>query len=129
MRKYELMFIVDPRLPDEEVVALSDEYKTMLEASGGEIFKEESWGKRKLAYTIENLNEGNYMLFYVRSEGGQPFHEVEQRMRQNEKILRYITVRTDAGRLRHRGEAKVEIESPSEASKPEPVVEAVKEKS
>lgn len=129
MRKYELMFIVDPRLTDEEVVALSDEYKTMLEASGGEVFKEESWGKRKLAYTIENLNEGNYTLFYVRSESGQPFHEVEQRMRQNEKILRYITVRTDAGRLRHRGEAKVEVESPSEVPKPEPVAETVKEKS
>ena len=129
MRKYELMFIVDPRLTDEEVVALSDEYKTMLEASGGEVFKEESWGKRKLAYTIENLNEGNYTLFYVRCESGQPFKEVEQRLSQNEKILRYITVRTDAGRLRHRGEAEVEIESPSEAPKPEPVAEAVEEKS
>ena len=43
------------------------------------------------------------MLFHVRSERGDVFVEVEQRMRQNEKVLRYLTIRTDAGRLRHRG--------------------------
>ena len=106
MREYELMFIVDPRLSDEEVVEVTDQYKTMIETSGGEVVKEESWGKRKLAYQIEKLNEGNYTLLHIRSENGSPFQEVEQRMRQNEKVLRYLTVRTDAGRLRHRGEAK-----------------------
>ena len=108
MREYELMFIVDPRLTDEEVVELTDQYKAMIETSGGEVFKEESWGKRKLAYQIDKLSEGNYTLFFIRSENGSPFQEVEQRMRQNERVLRYLTVRTDAGRLRHRGEAKEE---------------------
>jgi len=106
MREYELMFIVDPRLSDEEVVEVTDQYKTMIETSGGEVVKEESWGKRKLAYQIEKLNEGNYTLLHIRSENGSPFQEVEQRMRQNEKVLRYLTVRTDARRLRHRDDAK-----------------------
>ena len=103
MREYELMFVVDPRLSDEEVVELSDQYKSMIEAAGGEIFKAESWGKRKLAYEIQKLTEGNYTLFHIRSENGSPFVEAEQRMRQNDKVLRYLTVRTDSGRLRKRG--------------------------
>ena len=102
MREYELMFVVDPRLTDEETVNLTDQYKEMIHSSGGEVFKEESWGKRKLAYQINKLSEGSYMLFFVRSEDGGVFQEVEQRLRQNENVLRYMTVRTDAGRLRHR---------------------------
>ena len=129
MREYELMFIVDPRLPDEEVVEISDQYKSMIEADGGEVFKAESWGKRKLAYPIEKLTEGNYTLFYIRSERGSAFAEVEQRMRQNEKVLRYLTVRTDAGRLRKRGEAKTEStsgDSPKDKVEPAAKVEEAK---
>ena len=124
MREYELMFIVDPRLTDEETVALTDQYKEMIESSGGDVFKEESWGKRKLAYQINKLSEGSYMLFFVRSEDGGVFREVEQRMRQNEDVLRYLTIRTDAGRLRHR-EAK--DEKPAEADATEPADAAAKE--
>ena len=103
MREYELMFVVDPRLTDEETVSLTDQYREMIEAAGGEVYREESWGKRKLAYQINKLSEGSYMLFYVRSSDGKVFKEVEQRLRQNENILRFMTVRTDAGRLRRRG--------------------------
>lgn len=102
MREYELMFVVDPRLTDEETVALADQYKEMITTAGGDVFREESWGKRKLAYQINKLSEGSYILFYVRSQDGKAFGEVEQRLRQNEKVLRYMTIRTDAGRLRHR---------------------------
>ena len=104
MREYELMFVIDPRLTDEEIVALGDQYKEMIQTAGGDVWREESWGKRKLAYQINKLSEGSYMLFHIRSETGGVFSEVEQRMRQNERVLRYMTIRTDAGRLRHRGE-------------------------
>jgi len=122
MREYELMFVVDPRLTDEEIVDLSDQYKKMIESAGADVHREESWGKRKLAYQINKLSEGNYVLFHVRSETGSAFVEVEQRMRQNEQILRYITVRTDAGRLRYR-EAK-EPAAEVEATDVEPQVAA-----
>lgn len=115
MRDYELMFVVDPRLTDEEIVGLSDEYKAMIEAAGGKVYKEESWGKRKLAYQINKLSEGSYMLFHVHSEGGDAFSEVEQRMRQNERILRHLNVRKDAGRLRL-AESAAEDESSAQAS-------------
>ena len=110
MRVYELMFVVDPRLTDEETVSLADQYKGMIESAGGDVYKEESWGKRRLAYPINKLSEGSYMLFHVHSQDGKAFVEVEQRMRQNERVLRYLTIRTDAGRLRHRKPVTVEAE-------------------
>ena len=94
-RSYELMFIADPRLTDEEVVGLTDDYKEMITTAGAVITKEESWGKRKLAYPIEKLTEGKYVLLYVEADGVNPFPEVERRLRQNDKIVRFLTVRTD----------------------------------
>ena len=94
IRTYELVFIVDPRLSDEEVVSLTEEYKAMITAADGKITKEESWGRKKLAYPIRKLNEGKYVLLYIEAKTS-PCVEVEQRMRQNEKILRYLTTRTD----------------------------------
>lgn len=101
MRQYEVMFVLDPRLTDEQTVDLCDQYRAMIESAGGEVYKHESWGKRKLAYPIRKLNEGTYILFFVRTTDGGAFVEAEQRMRQNEQVLRYLTVRTDSGRLRH----------------------------
>ncbi len=110
MRTYELMFVVDPRVADEDVVAMTQEYKQMISAGGSQVTKEESWGRRKLAYPIAKLNEGKYVLLGIESEGGKSsLPEVEHRMRQNDKILRYLTVRTDedlkraAGRQRPAG--------------------------
>ena len=95
-RSYELVFIADPRLTDEQVVALTDDYKALIKAAGGQVVREESWGKRKLAYPIDKLSEGQYVILYIETPpGANPFPEVEQRLRQNEKILRYLTVRTD----------------------------------
>jgi small subunit ribosomal protein S6 len=96
MRTYELMFVVDPRVADEEVVTMMQDYKNMITAGGSQITGEENWGRRKLAYPINKVNEGKYVLLYVGSEAGKTaLPEVEHRMRQNDKILRYLTVRTD----------------------------------
>jgi small subunit ribosomal protein S6 len=96
MRTYELMFVVDPRVSDEDVVTMTNDYKTMITAAGSQITSEENWGRRKLAFPIDKLNEGKYVLLYVSSEDGKSaLPAVEHRMRQNDKILRYLTVRTD----------------------------------
>jgi small subunit ribosomal protein S6 len=90
------MFIVDPRVADDEVASLTVDIKGLLTANGGHVIREEQWGRRKLAYEIGNLKEGQYVLLYVGSDDGNlPIAEVELRMRQNDRILRYLTVRTD----------------------------------
>jgi len=95
MRTYELTFVVDPRLSDEQVDTLCGEYRQMIESGGGHVEHQEDWGKRKLAYPIQKLEEGHYFLFHISSENGNPAEEVEHRMRQNEDVLRFLTVRTE----------------------------------
>jgi len=112
MRTYELMFVVDPRVSDEEVVTMTHDYRQMIVAGGSEVTKEENWGRRKLAYPIEKLTEGKYVVFFVASEGGKTsLPAVEHRMRQNDKILRYLTVRTDLD-LKRAGSRVAPLEAP-----------------
>ena len=105
-RTYELAFIIDPRVSDEDATNLVEEYKEMLTSGGAEITKEESWGKRKLAYPIEKLNDGRYYFLYLDVDGKTPIPEVEMRMNQNEKVLRYLTVRTDLDLKRQESKGK-----------------------
>ena len=107
MGLYELAVLFDPRLGDEEVAELSDGVKELLSSLGAEIIKEESWGKKRLAYPIQKLTEARYVFFTVEVDDGNPFPEVEQRLEQNDRVLRYMTVRLDQGRLRRRGEEVV----------------------
>jgi small subunit ribosomal protein S6 len=116
MRTYELMFVVDPRVADEDVLGMTQDYRHMIEAGGSEITKEENWGRRKLAYGIDKLTEGKYVLFYIQSETGKnSLHEVEHRMRQNDKVLRFLTVRTDLD-LKRAGSRVSVVEPPAPPS-------------
>ena len=95
-RTYELALVVDPRLGEEEAVAVIDQYGQMVIEAGAEITKEESWGKRKLAYPINKLTEGYFTFLYIVADGVDlPVREIEFRLTQNENVLRYLTVRTD----------------------------------
>jgi small subunit ribosomal protein S6 len=95
-RTYELALVVDPRLSEEDAVGVVDQYKEMVLASGAGITKEESWGKRKLAYPINKLTEGYYTFLYVVADNVDlPIRDIEFRQSQNESVLRYMTIRTD----------------------------------
>jgi small subunit ribosomal protein S6 len=122
MRTYELVFVVDPRVTDEEVVELTGEYKQMLTGGGLTITREESWGRRKLAYSISKLTEGKYVVLYLASENGtRTLAEVEHRMNQNDKVLRYLSVRTDQD-LKRAGKPLIP-EPSAEGSAPGPAAE------
>lgn len=97
MRSYELALVLDPRLEDAEAASLIEETKQLLKSRGAEVVREEHWGKRKLAYPIRKLEEGRYSFLYLQMEPASAavIPEVELRLRQNEKVLRYLTVRTD----------------------------------
>jgi small subunit ribosomal protein S6 len=90
------MYILDPRVSDEEETSIQTDVKNLLTANGGEVVREEAWGRRKLAYEIDKLKEGKYTLLYLAGEPAElNVQEVELRMRQNDNVLRYLTVRTD----------------------------------
>ena len=98
-RTYEVIFIVDPAAADEEVMRLSEGVQKIITGQGGNIVKTEMMGKRQLAYEINHKKDGTYVLLEVEGSGSE-IAEVERRMRVNDQILRYMTVRVDEARRR-----------------------------
>jgi small subunit ribosomal protein S6 len=98
-RTYEVIFIVDPTAADDEVMRLSEGVQKIITGQGGTILKTEMMGKRQLAYEINHRKDGTYVLLEVEGSGGE-IAEVERRMRVNDQILRYMTIRVDEARRR-----------------------------
>jgi len=98
-RTYEMIFIVDPDAADEDVLRLSEGVQKIITGQGGSITKTEMMGKRQLAYEINHKKDGTYVLLEVEGSGAE-IAEVERRMRVNDQILRYMTVRVDEMRQR-----------------------------
>ncbi len=98
-RQYEVVFIVDPGADDAEVSRLTENHKQIVTDQGGTITKEENWGKRPLAYEILHHTDGNFVLLEIEGSGRE-IAELERRMRVNDRIIRYLTVRVDEDRRR-----------------------------
>ena len=98
-RVYEVVFIVDPDTQEEEVTRLTENLSGVITDQGGTVTRNEVLGRRHLAYTIGRKNEGVYVLFEVEGTGGE-IAEMERRMRVNDRVMRYMTVRVDEDRQR-----------------------------
>lgn len=96
-RTYEVMYIGTPETADEEIVKLNETIEQMVVKEGGTIVKTEAMGRRKLAYPIQKKTEGHYTLFEIEGSG-QEIAELERRLRVNDTVMRYITVRVDEER-------------------------------
>lgn len=96
-RTYEVMYIATPETNDETIGKLNEAIVSLVEKEGGSVIKTDDWGRRKLAYPIKKKTEGYYMLFEIEGSG-QEIAELERRMRVNDLIMRYITVRVDEER-------------------------------
>lgn len=97
-RQYEVVFIVDPTV-DDEVARLTDGFKQIVTDQGGVVTKAETMGKRQLAYEILHQKEGTFVLMEIEGSGKE-IAELERRMRVNDRVLRYLTVRVDEDRRR-----------------------------
>ena len=97
-RQYEVVFIVDPTA-DEEVSRLTEGFSQIIVDQGGVITKAETMGKRQLAYEILHHKDGTFVLLEIEGSGRE-IAELERRMRVNDRVLRYITVRVDEDRRR-----------------------------
>jgi small subunit ribosomal protein S6 len=98
-RVYEVIFIVDPDTQEEEMTKLTQNLSTVVTDQGGSVTRNEVLGRRQLAYRIGRKNEGVYVLFEVEGTGSE-IAEMERRMRVNDAIMRYMTVRVDEDRQR-----------------------------
>ena len=93
-RKYEVMFILRPDTSDEDVDRLLHQMETNVAATGGRVTGFERMGKRRLAYLVRKFQEGIYILAFVEGPGSV-LKELERRLRVQELVIKFITVRTD----------------------------------
>ena len=87
--KYEVLYIIDPAQGEEGIAALVEKFKAMVEAEGTALTVDE-WGKRRLAYPINDLAEGYYVLMNMECKPDFPA-ELERVMKITDGILRCLT--------------------------------------
>jgi small subunit ribosomal protein S6 len=93
MRHYEVVFLVHPD-QSEQVPAMIERYKSLIEAGNGKIHRLEDWGRRQLAYPINNLVKAHYVLFNVEADQAV-LNELIEGFRFNDAVLRHLVVRRD----------------------------------
>ena len=107
MRTYEVLFILSPQVTEEEATTLITDFRSIAEKNGATLKNEEAWGRRRLAYPIQKSNEGIYHLFVLESEGS--LSELDRRMKNVDRVLRHVIVRTD---LEHKRADKLAKRNP-----------------
>jgi small subunit ribosomal protein S6 len=94
MRKYEVIFIVRPDVPEEEVDKLIAQTQGVVGGAGGTVEKVEKMGRRRLAYRIRKYREGFYVLLTLTGTG-DTVKEVERRFKVTDVVIKYLSVRVD----------------------------------
>jgi small subunit ribosomal protein S6 len=91
MRHYEICFLVHPD-QSEQVPAMLERYRGMIEEKGGSIHRLEDWGRRQLAYPVVKLHKAHYVLMNIECDN-DTLDELEGLFRFNDAVLRHLTVR------------------------------------
>jgi len=94
MRLYDIVVLLTPDLSEEEAAKVAADYRKLLTDGGAEITRDESWGRRRLAFPILRKREAYYHHFQVRAESSL-VTEVERRMKLSDQVLRHLAVRAD----------------------------------
>jgi len=93
MNRYELTYIIDTSLEETARKELIEKFIGIIQQNGGEVEKvDETWGKRRLAYPINDMMEGYYVLVTFKGEGELP-REIERNLEINESVLRYLVIK------------------------------------
>jgi small subunit ribosomal protein S6 len=96
-RTYEIMYIATPETADDDVAKLNEAIAAVVVKEGGTVVRMDDIGRKRLAYPIRKKTEGYYTLFEIEGSGSE-IAELERRMRVNDAVLRFITVRVDEDR-------------------------------
>ncbi|HSN16619.1 MAG TPA: 30S ribosomal protein S6 [Gammaproteobacteria bacterium] len=93
MRHYEIVFLVHPD-QSEQVPAMVERYRSMIESAGGKVHRQEDWGRRQLAYPIAKVHKAHYVLMNIEC-GQATLNELISMFRFNDAVLRHLVVRRE----------------------------------
>ena len=94
MKKYELALVVNAKIEDGARGAVVEKAKEYITRAGGTVTEVEDWGKKKLAYEIQKMNEGFYYFIQFDAEPDVPA-ELEADVRIMDNVLRFLCVKKD----------------------------------
>jgi len=117
MRKYEMIFIVRPDTSEEDLDKLIAQMEGVVSGAGGKTEKVEKMGRRRLAYRVQRLQEGFYVLFTIEGSG-DTVKEFERRLRVTDSVIKFLAVRIDEAQKRV--EKLKALRAKAEARKPRP---------
>ncbi len=114
MRHYEIVFLVHPD-QSEQVPAMLERYRSMIEGSGGKIHRQEDWGRRQLAHSIAKVHKAHYVLLNI--ECDKPtLDELVGAFRFSDAVLRHLVIRRDRAITEPSPMAKAQEEDKSRES-------------
>jgi small subunit ribosomal protein S6 len=93
LRHYEIVFLVHPD-QSEQVPAMVERYRSMIESAGGKMHRLEDWGRRQLAYPIAKVHKAHYVLINIEC-GQDTLNELVSMFRFNDAVLRHMVVRRE----------------------------------
>ncbi len=93
MKNYELVYVLRPVIEDEAKDAVLDKVKAIIEASG-EVVAVDVWGVKKLAYEIQKLREGFYVLVTFKANVDVP-KELDRNLKINDNVIRHMVINLD----------------------------------
>ena len=116
MRHYEVVFLVHPDQSDQ-VNAMIDRYRGMIESFGGAIHRLEDWGRRQLAYPINKIHKAHYILMNIECNG-EALTELESAFKFNDAVIRNMIIKrkaaiTDASLLMKEKDEEKKAEKPA----------------
>ena len=92
IRDYELVMVLSPQASDEEVAATVERVDTFITERGGELSDQQNWGLRRLAYPIQNFQEGNYILKRFNSDPDSIL-QLDRTLNASEDVLRHLVTK------------------------------------
>ena len=94
MRNYEVMYILKPDMDEEAIVAAVTRFEEVVKTGGGEIVKTDRWGKRRLAYEVNDFSEGYYVLMFYKAPASAT-QELERILKIQDNIIRHLVIKKD----------------------------------
>lgn len=126
MRYYEMIFILHPNIPEEELSVITEKVTAVIDRNKGEVIKLDNWGKKRCAHTIKKCSKGYFFLLYFMATPAI-LQELDKTLRYDEKVLRYQTVIAEKDKIealkKEKENQEQAVAEPLPAAEPAPAEE------